>query len=114
MLVCGSLATPSHTGVESELKKVQATIAVLRGERTFSTKTKHPRRRGLNRIEVTASVKMILKAQGSLTEPALRKTMLEHAAKEGRSGAGLHFVLRKVLKHGAFESNGQRWNLMTS
>ncbi len=102
-----ALITVDH--LEAEIRKVEGAIAALLGEK--QPRKKPGRKRGLNGAQVTALVERVLAHEGPLKEPDLKEKVNQRAEDEGQSKLGLALVLSKVLKSGAFEFNGAKWQL---
>lgn len=88
--------------IAADLKRVRLSLAALAGNGAAKA--------GLQDADALQVVAQAL-ATGPLTAEALKAMLLEHAKSSGRSGTGLHLVLRRVLKDHRFQETKDGYGL---
>jgi hypothetical protein len=101
--------------VALELRRVQQALGALQGRGRAGKglgKPEKPSGRGLTVAEVVPLIESLLKREGPLTETELARRVGEEAKRLGKTGTGLHFLVRKALQEGKrFSESEGGWQL---
>ena len=104
--------------IQSELDGIHSAIGALTGKKKLAKgrrQRRGSRKGGASRDEVLEHVRAVLSEIGSATEDQLKERVGERVAAAGKSKAGLHITLRRIVSAGEeLERDGEQLRLVSA